>query len=126
MGIESIRNFITLPELPDVISYIIIIAVVVGEYFLKKFVQKDNRTTLYNVNAKAKKLDDAIAKFEKKAEELEKERKQMRKEFKVLKEAIKKEANNSRELVANGTANKIFKMLDNESEIVEEEEDGKR
>lgn len=125
MGFETIQNFLTLPELPDVISYIIIIAVVIGEYFLKKFVQKDNKTTIFKVNTRTNDLENAIAKFEKKTEELEKERKQIRREFKAIKKAIKQEANNSHELVANGTANAISKMLDEESQDMEEE-DGER
>lgn len=122
MGIETIKNFLTLPELPDIISYLILIIIFVSEHFLKKFVQKDNRTTLYSVDAKTKKLDDAIAKFEKKTEELEKERKKIRKEFNVMKKAIKQEANNSHELVANGTAHEVSTMLD-ESQDMEEEDD---
>ncbi len=122
MGIETIKNFLTLPELPDIISYLILIIIFVSEHFLKKFVQKDNRTTLYSVDTKTKKLDDAIAKFEKKTEELEKERKKIRKEFNVIKKAIKQEANNSHELVANGTAHEVSTMLD-ESQDMEEEED---
>ena len=124
MGIETIKNFLTLPELPDIISYLILIIIFVSEHFLKKFVQKDNRTTLYSVDAKIKKLDDAIANFEKKAEELEKERKKIRKEFSVMKKAIKKEANNSHELVANGTAHEVSTMLDESQDM--EEEDSER
>lgn len=124
MSIETIQNFLTLPELPDIISYIILIAIVIGEHFLKKFVQRDNRNTLYSVDTKTKKLDDAIANFEKKAEELEKERKKIRKEFSVMKKAIKKEANNSHELVANGTAHEVSTMLDESQDM--EEEDGER
>lgn len=124
MGIETIKNFLTLPELPDIISYLILIIIFVSGHFLKKFVQKDNRTTLYSVDTKTKKLDDAIANFEKETEKLKKERKQMQKEFKVLKEAIKKEANNSHELVANGTAHEISTILDESQDV--EEEDGER
>ena len=68
MGIETIKNFLTLPELPDIISYLILIIIFVSGHFLKKFVQKDNRTTLYSVDTKTKKLDDAIANFEKETE----------------------------------------------------------
>ena len=124
MSIETIQNFLTLPELPDIISYIILVGIVIGEYFLKKFVQRDNKNTLFSVDTKTKKLDDAIANFEKETKKLEKERKQMRKEFKVLKEAIKKEANNSHELVANGTAHEISTILDESQDV--EEEDGER
>ena len=124
MSIETIQNFLTLPELPDIISYIILIGIVIGEYFLKKLVQRDNKNTLFSVDTKTKKLDDAIANFEKETEKLKKERKQMQKEFKVLKEAIKKEANNSHELVANGTAHEISTILDESQDV--EEEDGER
>ena len=124
MSIETIQNFLTLPELPDIISYIILIGIVIGEYFLKKFVQRDNKNTIFSVDTKTKKLDDAIANFEKETEKLKKERKQMQKEFKVLKEAIKKEANNSHELVANGTAHEISTILDESQDV--EEEDGER
>ena len=122
MSIETIQNFLTLPEFPDIISYIILIGIVIGEYFLKKFVQRDNRTTLYSVDTKTKKLDDAISNFEKKTEELEKERKKIRKEFNLIKKAIKKEANNSHELVANGTAHEVSTMLDEYLENMEEED----
>lgn len=125
MNYEQITEFLSLPELPDIIAYLLYIVVVISIYFVKAYVKRDNNNTLFQVNDKTKKLDDAINKFEKKAQELENERKKIAKEFKSIKEAIKQEANNSHELVANGTANEIARMLDKETQSMEEE-DGER
>ena len=115
-----INSFLTLPELPDVISYIILIGLFIFDYFIKKFVKKDNINTLFKVKMRTDELENAIKEFKEEKKQLEKERHQIRREFRAIKKAIKQEANNSHELVANGTANEIAKMLEDG-----EEEDGK-
>ena len=123
MGSEFLKNFITLPELPDIISYLILLVVLICEQFLKKFVQKDNNITVLKVNEKTKNLETIISDYKKEKKALEKERKKIRKEFNMIKEAIKKSANNNHELVSNGTANEISKMLSEELQDSEVEED---
>lgn len=121
MNYEQLKEFLTFPQLPDIISYILVIALIITIEFIKAYVKRDNKRTIIKVDEKTGKLDKLISEYEKGKKELEKERKQIRKEFRAIKEAIKQEANNTHELVANGTANKISKMLDEESqEIVEE------
>ena len=126
MGFQTIQNFLTLPELPDVIVFLFLVVFAICDYFLKKFVQRDNKATKNQVDAKVKELETAIDNFNKATKEIEKERKYMRREFKAIKKAIKKEANNSHELVANGTANEISKMLDDDNSEEVEEEDCER
>lgn len=122
MNYEQLKEFLTFPQLPDIVSYILVIALVITIEFVKAFVKRDNKRTIVKVNEKTSELEKLKSEYEKGKKELEKERKQIRKEFKAIKEAIKQEANNTHELVANGTANKISKMLDEETkEIVEEE-----
>lgn len=123
MGSEFLQNFITLPELPDIISYLILLVVLICEQFLKKFVQKDNNITVLKVNEKTKNLETIISDYKKEKKALEIERNKICKEFNILKEAIKKSANNNHELVSNGTANEISKMLSEELQDSEVEED---
>ena len=123
MRIEAIQNFLTLPELPDIISYIIIVAVFICEYFLKKFIQKDNKLTILKVKDKTEKLDELINKYEKEKEALREERKQIRKEFNMIKNAIKISVNNSHDLVSNGMAHEISKMLNDEEQNSEVNKD---
>lgn len=112
--IDIVEKFLTYPELPDIISYIILGVVFISEHFLKKFVEKDNRVAVAKVNLKQKELERVVADYQKEKKAIERERKSIRKELKAIKEAIKQEANNSHELVANGTAFEISKMLDEE------------
>lgn len=112
MGYEQIQQFLTFPNLPDVITYILYIIILITMAFLKAFVKKDNRSTIYKVDTRTNELDKVISDFEKEKSLFEKERKKLQKELKVLKEVIKKQANNSRELVANGTANEISTIID--------------
>ena len=112
--IDILEKFLTYPELPDIISYIILGVVFISEHFLKKFVEKDNRVAVSKVNSRQKELEMLVADYQKEKKAIERERKNIRKELKAIKDAIKQEANNSHELVANGTAFEISKMLDEE------------
>lgn len=116
MGLEQIQNFLTLPELPDIISYAIMIFLFVFECFTKSFVKKDNKATLFSVDKKIAKLNKLEKELEQGKKELSDERedrKKMKKELEVIKKAIKTSSGNSHELVSNGTANHVAKMLDN-------------
>ena len=130
MNIEQIQKFITAPELPDIISYLILIAVFIVECFVKKFVEKDNKNTILSVNsktsemAKLKKelLETKQELIETKQELIEErlkfgnEKKELLSELSLIKDAIKTSSNNSQELVSNGTANYISKMLSKNKE----------
>ncbi len=133
MNYEQIRNFLTIPELPDVISYLLFIIVVITIEFVKAYVKKDNRITLTKVNSQVDELNKMKADFEKDKEEFvkevkkfEKEKKSLQTDINKLKKAVLESSGNTRELVAKGTANKIAKDLTEESQVVEEGENGGR
>ena len=69
-----LQSFLTFPELPDMISYLLLFIIFICEYFLKKFVQKDNNITVLKVNEKTKNLEDVINDYRKEKKALEKER----------------------------------------------------
>lgn len=133
MGLEQIQNFITFPELPDIVSYIFIFAILIIEYFVKKFVQKDNLLTLSKVDDKTKILKKLETELKEAKKELEEERKNWKeekdalvREISLIKKAVRISSGNTKELVSNGTANHIANMLpidDSDNNIVEEEKD---
>lgn len=120
---EQIQQFLSYPELPDLIAYILSIGVLIVQIFVKKFVKKDNQKTTFNIDAKIKKLNklekDLEEDRQKLAEEqkaLEESRKALVKEMDKIKQSIRLSANNTKDLVSNGIANQIDKMLPLESE----------
>lgn len=128
MNYEQIKEFLTIPELPDVISYLLFLVVVITIEFVKAYVKRDNRRTMNQVNSQVDELNKTKAEFEKDKEEFAKEVKEFKKEKKSLqsdinklKKAVLESSGNTRELVAKGTANKIAKELTEESQVVEEE-----
>lgn len=120
---EQIQQFLSYPQLPDLIAYILAIGVFIVQIFVKKFVKKDNQNTTFIVDTKIKKLN----KLEKELEEdrkrlaeeqkaLEESRKALVKEMDKIKQSIRLSANNTKDLVSSGIANQIDKMLPLESE----------
>ena len=123
MNIEQIKAFLTAPELPDIISYLILIAVLIVEYFVKKFVEKDNKNTILSVNSKTSEMAKLKKELLETKQELieerlkfENEKKELLSELSLIKDAIKTSSNNSQELVSNGTANYISKILSKNKE----------
>ena len=121
--VEQIQQFLSYPELPDLIAYILAIAVFIVQIFVKKFVKKDNQNTTFIVDTKIKKLN----KLEKELEEdrkrlaeeqkaLEESKKALVKEMDKIKQSIRLSVNNTKDLVSSGIANQIDKMLPLESE----------
>ena len=118
MGYEQIQNFLTLPNLPDIVTYILYGIVLIVIAFVKAFVKKDNRNTLTLVNSKSDELVQAKKELKECREELAKERKQhnqereeWRAEMDTMKQAIRLSSRNTKDLVSTGVANKIAKML---------------
>lgn len=114
MEMEWIQNFLTFPELPDIVAYVLYAVVAISMIFVKAYVKKDNRNTTLNVDLKLENLNSLRKEFEEKNKELqlkldnfEKEKKSLQVENKKLKKAILESSGNTRELVAKGTANKI-------------------
>lgn len=128
MNIEQIKAFLTAPELPDIISYLILIAVLIVEYFVKKFVEKDNKNTILSVNSKTSEMAKLKKELLETKQELieerlkfENEKKELLSELSLIKDAIIKSSNNSQELVSNGTANYISKILSKNKENKEKD-----
>lgn len=128
MNYEQLKDFLTIPELPDIISYLLFIVVVITIEFVKMYVKRDNRNTLNGVNLQVDELNKTKAQFEKDKEEFakevkkfEKDKKSLQADINKLKKAVMESSGNTRELVAKGTANKIAKELTEESQNVEEE-----
>jgi len=124
MGAEQIQAFLSIPELPDVVSYLLILVVFVVEYFVKAYVKKDNKITLNKVDIKTSEINKAKKELEETREELnderiklEQERKQWNEEIKKIKQAIVISSGNNHNLVSNGTANQIAKMLENKENV---------
>ena len=131
MNIEQIKAFLTAPELPDIISYLILIAVLIVEYFVKKFVEKDNKNTILSVNSKTSDMAKLKKELLETKQELieerlkfENEKKELLSELSLIKDAIKTSSNNSQELVSNGTATYISKMLSKNKENKEKDNNG--
>ncbi len=128
MGFEQIQNFLTLPEFPDIISYIIITIIFIYSAFTKAFIKKDNKTTLVCVETKTARLNKLEKDLERREKELIEERKlweqdraNMKKELATIKRAIRTSSGNTHELVSNGTAHHIAKMLPLEEDAEEQE-----
>ena len=129
--VQQIQTFLTMPELPDVISYIFIIGMFVFEYFVKLFVKKNNRSTLLSVDMKMAKLNKMEKNLEEEHKALqeerlkwETEREEIKNELETIKKAIRTSSGNSHELVANGTAHQVAEMLplaDDKKEVEEHE-----
>lgn len=118
MGYEQIQNFLTLPNLPDIVTYILYGIALIVIAFVKAFVKKDNRNTLTLVNSKSDELVQAKKELAECKEELQaerkahkKEREEWRAEMDTMKQAIRLSSRNTKDLVSTGVANKIAKML---------------
>ena len=118
MNYEWLQNFLSSPELPDIISYIFVGITLIAQIFVKKFVKKDNMFTAEKVNVKITKVNDLYAKLEesdkkhnKERSEWKQERKELKKEIEMLKQAVRLCSSNSKDLVKCGVSNKIAKLL---------------
>ena len=118
MGYEQIQNFLTLPNLPDIVTYVLYGVALIVIAFVKAFVKKENKNTITIVNSKSKELVLARKALKECREELEKEREQHNKEreewraeIDTIKQAVRLSSRNTKDLVSTGVANKIAKML---------------
>ncbi len=124
MSIEQIQNFLTSPELPDIIAYVLLFVSFIYQYFIKAFVKKDNKNTLISIDLKTNRLSSTekeLNAMKKKYEESERKHKE---EIEELKKAIRLCAGNTAELVSKGVANKVAKLapLENEETTMEVKE----
>lgn len=118
MEYQWIQEFLSSPQLADVISYICLIGSYIALYFVKKFVKRDNKNTISNIDLKTAKMNAIQAKLEASDKKHEEEREEWRKEkdeliseIKELKQAVRICATNSNELVKKGISNQVSKML---------------
>lgn len=118
MGYEQIQNFLTLPNLPDIITYVLYGVALIVIAFVKAFVKKDNKNTITLVNSKSDELAKARKALRECREELakerelhNKEREEWRAEMIIIKQAVRLSTRNTKDLVSNGVANKIANML---------------
>lgn len=118
MEYQWVQEFLSSPQLADIISYICLIGSYIALYFVKKFVKRDNKNTISNVDLKAAKLNAMQAKLEASDKKHEEEREEWKKEkqeliceIKELKVAVRMCASNSNELVKKGISNQVSKML---------------
>ena len=125
--IEEIQTFLSYPQLPDLIAYILILVVYVIQDFVKKFVKKDNQKRSFYIDTKINKLRSYEKELKEQREKLIEEQKafeeikqSIQKEIDTIKQTIRITANNTKELVVSGIANKVDKMLplDNDKTIV--------
>lgn len=121
MSIEQIQNFLTSPELPDIIAYVLLLVSFIYQYFIKAFVKKDNSKTMFSVDLKTNRLSNTekeLIAMKKKYEESEKRHNE---EIEEMKKAIRLCSGNTPELVIKGIANKVAKLvpLENEETIIQ-------
>ena len=128
MGFEEIQQFCSIPELPDIVAYVLIIVSFIFQFFVKQFVKKDNSTTSFQINEKVTKLlklqDELNISTQRQHNDMDsfyKEKNKMLQEINLLKNAIKVLLVNNQELVKNGVANEVIKMLHlDEEDIITE------
>lgn len=132
MEYQWVQEFLSSPQLADIISYICLIGSYIALYFVKKFVKRDNKNTISNVDLKAAKLNAMQAKLEasdkkheEEREEWKKEKSELISEIKELKVAVRMCASNSDELVKKGVSNQVAKILpvDDANIVVETEKE---
>ena len=118
MSIEQIQSFLSFPNVPDIVAYIIAIALFIVIQFVKKFVAKDNRATIANVASQVaqvvalkKEVEEKDKVHQKERAEWQEEKAAMLAEYNTIKKAIRLTAGSSHELVSNGTANEVAKLL---------------
>lgn len=128
MEYQWIQEFLSSPQLADIISYVCLIGSYIALYFVKKFVKRDNKNTISNIDLKAAKMNAMQAKLEasdkkheEEREEWKKEKNELINEIKELKHAVRMCASNSEELVKKGVSNQVAKILpiENVNVIVE-------
>lgn len=125
MEYQWIQEFLSSPQLPDVISYVFLIVAFIGQLFVKRFVKRDNVFTTLKIDKKIDKLKEMQsnldlsdhnhkkerAQWEIEKEQIKKEREALIEEIETLKKAVRVCASNVQDLVKNGISNTIAKML---------------
>jgi ABC-type multidrug transport system fused ATPase/permease subunit len=123
---DNIIQFLSNPTISDVISYFLIFLMFISEWFMKKFVKKDNIFTSNKINEDVKKISKLNEELSKAKQTLESakeiwdtEKEQWAKEKQELLDIQQKQAQaialisgNTAELVKSGVANKVATMLD--------------
>ena len=124
MEYQWFQEFISSPQLPDILAYLLIGAGYISQFFIKKFVKKDNLLTSSKIESKISKLKTIENKLEtsdkqhdKDRESWKKEKENLLEENKKLKKAIRLCCFNNKELVKNGIANEVAKLLPVEDEV---------
>ena len=128
MGYEQIQNFIVAPDLPDIIIGLLYLILLISICFLKAFVKRDNKNTLFHINTKKSEIDEKEKELIECKNQLIEERKRFEKkekkwesELKNLKKAVLESSGNTRELVAKGTAKEIATLLSDDKSNESEE-----
>ena len=118
MEYQWFQEFLSSPQLPDILAYLLIGVGYISQFFTKRFVKKDNFMTISKIDTKFARLKSMEAKLESSDKEHLKERKEwarekqsLLEENKVLKKAIILCCFNNKELVKNGIANEVGKLL---------------
>lgn len=128
MEYQWVQEFLSSPQLADIVSYVLLIVAYLGLYFVKKFTERDNRSTatkftsrMSELNAMKEQLENSDKEHTLEREEWCKEREELKRELKLLKSIVKVGINNTGELVTSGISNKLSKLLkvSKEDEILE-------
>lgn len=121
---DYIREFLSSPNLPDIIAYLMFLTALITQGFIKSFVKKDNKNTIFKVDKRAKSLEEANAQLKAATNELhdsKKDVKRLEKRVARLEKLINKISSNSAELVKKGVARDVAKELSSSDEIVVED-----
>lgn len=123
MEYQWFEFFLASPNLSDMVSYVLLVAGYIGMFFVRKFVQKDNKNTLFKVDRDVKtvkflenKLDSVLKDSVDREKKWEEEKANLLQEIELLKTSLQLIANNVQDLVKAGVAHEVNKVLQVEKE----------
>lgn len=117
MNYQWLTEFMSAPQLADIIAYVLLLIAYIVQIFERKFVKKDNKATISKVDGRVAKLRKLELEMEEKDKQHQKEREEWRKEnerrdkkIETLERAVRL-MSNSKELTKNGVSHQVAKML---------------
>lgn len=117
MNYQWLTEFMSAPQLADIIAYVLLLIAYIVQIFERKVVKKDNKATISKVDGRVAKLRKLELEMEEKDKQHQKEREEWRKEnerrdkkIETLERAVRL-MSNSKELTKNGVSHQVAKML---------------
>ena len=118
MELEQIQYFFSTPQFADVIAYLLTGLAFLSQFFIKRFVKRDNYTTVNNVKKDVRelkllenKLNETLKQNEEDKKVWAEEKKALLEELEKIKSSTHLIASNVKDLVKSGVANAVNKTL---------------